>query len=385
MKENAILIGVRFPDEPLFQIMESLDELKELSETAGAAVLDTVIQNRKEIDPKYFIGKGKVLELKSGYSNKDVSVLIFNNELSPTQIRNLENELKLKVITRTELILDIFALHARTNISKLQVELAQAVYELPRITGKGTMLSRLGGGIGTRGPGEQQLEFDRRILQRKIYIIKKKLLLISRGKQEQRKKRQSDEFKIAIIGYTNSGKSTLLRRLTKADVLIENKLFATLDTTTRKLWMGNEDGKSKPSHAVITDTVGFIRELPHGLIESFKSTLEDTVGADLLIHVIDISKKSFIQKQEIVRNTLYEIGASSIPVLNCYNKIDLIPPENLLDYRLQYPSDIFISAANNLNIDILYNKIRQYYKAFTGKRINADSGVRSAGLDTPIP
>ena len=282
MKENALLVGVLLPFDSSSGLNESLDELKELARTAGAFVTDTIIQRKKEIDPKYFIGKGKVSQIKSNYPEK--SLVIFNHELSPTQIRNLEKVLELKVITRTELILDIFALHARSNLSKLQVELAQLSYELPRVMGKGLLLSRLGGGIGTRGPGEQQLELDRRLIQRKIFVIKKKLESFDKGRKEQRKSRSDGKFKIAIIGYTNSGKSTLLRRLTKADVLIEDKLFATLDTTTRKLWLGIIDGK--PAQAVITDTVGFIRDIPHGLIESFKSTLEDTTGADLLLHVI---------------------------------------------------------------------------------------------------
>lgn len=362
MIENAVLIGVLLPFDSFFRINESLEELRELSETAGAFVLDTIIQKRKGIDPKYFIGKGKVEEIKLKYTVKGVTLLILDHELSPTQIRNLEKALDLKIITRTELILDIFALHASSNLSRLQVELAQLLYELPRITGKGLSMSRLGGGIGTRGPGEQQLELDRRLIQRKIFIIKKKLELFDKGRKEQRKSRVEGEFKIAIIGYTNSGKSTLLRRLTRADVLVENKLFATLDTTTRKLWLGIVDGKT--AKAVITDTVGFIRDIPHGLIESFKSTLEDTVIADLLIHLIDISSHDFNEKQEVVKNTLSEIGAFSIPVVDCYNKIDLLTPEKLLEFRLNYPDRLYISAEKNMNIDILLNIIKQYYKAW---------------------
>jgi GTP-binding protein HflX len=364
MKEKAVLIGILQPSDSLMALKESLEELKELSETAGAFILDSIIQRRKEIDPKYFIGKGKVKQIKSRY--RGITLLIFNHELSPTQIRNLEKALDLKVITRTELILDIFAMHARSNLSRLQVELAQLLYELPRITGKGISLSRLGGGIGTRGPGEQQLELDRRLIKKKILIIKKKLELFDRGRKEQRKSRMGAEFKIAIIGYTNSGKSTLLRRLTKAAVLVENKLFATLDTTTRKLWLGINNGR--PARAVITDTVGFIRDIPHGLIESFRSTLQDTIGADLLIHLIDLSSNGFNEKKEIVNNTLEEIGASAIPVVVCYNKIDVLPPEKLLEYRLKYPDSIYISAEKNLFIDILIEKIKRYYDIWKAAR-----------------
>ncbi len=359
MKENAVLLGVQLPFDSYERLSESLQELKELSKTAGAVVIDTLIQQRKDIDSKYYIGKGKVEEIKSFYSGKNVTLAVFNHELTPTQIRNLEKELNLKVITRTELILDIFALHARTKISKLQVELAQLSYELPRISGKGIWLSRLGGGIGTRGPGEQQLELDRRLIQRKIYLIRKKLKEAEKERQEQRKNRSSNEFKIAIVGYTNSGKSSLLKRLTKADVLIEDQLFATLDTTTRKIWLGYRD--NKPVYAVITDTVGFIRDLPHGLIESFKSTLEDTLQADLLIHIIDISTHDFTEKKEVIKNTLTEIGASAIPVLNCFNKIDLLPEKKILEYRLLNPESIFISARDDINIDILKKKILNYY------------------------
>jgi len=364
MKEKAVLIGILQPSDSLMALKESLEELKELSETAGAFILDSIIQRRKEIDPKYFIGKGKVKQIKSIY--RGITLLIFNHELSPTQIRNLEKALDLKVITRTELILDIFAMHARSNLSRLQVELAQLLYELPRITGKGISLSRLGGGIGTRGPGEQQLELDRRLIKKKILIIKKKLELFDRGRKEQRKSRMGAEFKIAIIGYTNSGKSTLLRRLTKAAVLVENKLFATLDTTTRRLWLGINNGR--PARAVITDTVGFIRDIPHGLIESFRSTLQDTIGADLLIHLIDLSSNGFNEKKEIVNNTLEEIGASAIPVVVCYNKIDVLPPEKLLEYRLKYPDSMYISAEKNLFIDILIEKIKGYYNVWKAAR-----------------
>jgi GTPase len=359
-KENALLISVRLPGHSLEEVTESFDELKELAQTAGANIADCIVQQRNHIDPKYFIGKGKVDEIKQLYiNNYHLNLIIFNQELSLTQIRNLEKELGLKVITRTELIMDIFAVHAKTKTAKLQVELAQMEYELPRVTGKGIMMSRLGGGIGTRGPGEKQLEYDRRYIQKRIYLIRKKLEQLEITRQEQRKNRLENEFKIAIIGYTNSGKSTLLNTLTSADVPAEDKLFATLDTITRKLWLGIENNRSV--YAVITDTVGFIRDIPHSLIESFHSTLADTLQADLLLHIIDISAMDFIRKNQVVLNTLKDIGADGIPVLICFNKIDLLSEEEIFSVRMKFPDAIFISAAGRQNIEILKSCLLTYY------------------------
>jgi GTPase len=355
-KENALIISIKLPGNSLDDITASLEELKELASTAGAHIIDCINQNRNRIDPKYFIGKGKVDELKEQYLSKfQVQLLIFNQELSLTQIRNLEKELNIKVITRTELILDIFAIHAKTKTAKLQVELAQLEYELPRMAGKGIMMSRLGGGIGTRGPGEKQLELDKRYIQKQIYLNRKKLEQIEKTSIEQRKNRLENEFKIAIVGYTNSGKSTLLNNLTRSRALVEDKLFATLDTTTRKIWLGIEN--YQPVYAVITDTVGFIRDIPHSLIKSFQSTLADTLQADLLVHVIDISATNFPKKINIVQNTLAEIGASQIPVISCFNKIDLVNEEDALAVRMEFPEAIFISAVKGLNIEVLKSKM----------------------------
>ncbi len=359
VKENALLIGVKLPSDPINRVMSSLDELKELSITAGASVVDSIIQQRKEIDSKYYIGKGKVEEIKYFYKNeKKNDLIIFNHESTPSQIRNLEKELKMKVITRTELILDIFSLHAKSGISMLQVELALLKYQLPRITGKGTSMSRPGGGIGTRGPGEQQLELDRRLIMKKIHLIGNRLKHIELERSIQRKNRVENEFKSALIGYTNSGKSTLLNRLTKSNVQVEDQLFVTLDTTTRKLWLGFINGKS--AHSVITDTVGFIQDLPHDLIESFKSTLEDTIQADLLIHIIDIST-DFSYKKKVVEKTIFELGANNIPLILCFNKIDRLSEEEVLNIRLQYPEALYISAKENLNINFLKEKLKEFY------------------------
>lgn len=361
MIENALLIAVKMPHDRLDTVQDSLDELKELSVTAGATVADTIIQQRKEIDSKYYIGKGKVDEVLQHYKKiHPIELVIMNHELSPTQIRNLEQAWGMKVITRTELILDIFAIHARSSSAKLQVEMAQLIYQYSRMTGKGASLSRLGGGIGTRGPGEQQLEMDRRVIQRKLHLIKKKLEIISHEREEQRKRRVETQKKVAIVGYTNSGKSTLLKRLTKAEVLIEDKLFATLDTTTRKLWIG--DVPEKPLNIVITDTVGFIQDIPHGLIESFQSTLEDIHQADLLLHVMDISSKNWKKKKTVVEDTILEIGAQGIPSLLCFNKTDLFTPEELLHRKLEFPEAIYLSALDNTGIDWLKKRIAEHFQ-----------------------
>jgi GTP-binding protein HflX len=355
-KEHVLLVGVKFQKDSLETVYESLEELKELAATAGAHVEDTVLQQRREPDSKTFIGKGKTEEIKQfSESRENISSIIFNHELTSSQIRNLEKELELKVITRTELILDIFALHARSQTAQMQVELAQLSYQLPRIIGKGISLSRQGGGIGTRGPGEKQLELDRRLIEKRIFLIRKKLAKIETERREQRKQRLENEFKIAIVGYTNSGKSTLLNRLTKADALVEDKLFATLDTTTRKLWLGDNE---KQKNVVLTDTVGFIQGIPHGLIESFRSTLEDTLKANLLIHVIDSSSPTFIKKKKVVEETLFEMGADSIPILLCFNKTDKVSEERLLKIQGEFPGAVFISASKNINLDKLKEDIK---------------------------
>lgn len=357
--EYALLVGVKFPEDHFEKIEESMMELKDLTRTAGAKVVDVVVQSRDKPDYKYFIGKGKLTEIDLAYIGdqpEDVNLVIFNHELTPAQIRNVEKVLEVRVITRTELILDIFAIHARTKTSKLQVELAQIQYQLPRIVGKGIHMSRLEGRIGMRGPGEQQLEYDRRYLRKREHIIRQKLKNIEKSKSTQRKRRQS-EFKVAIIGYTNSGKSTLLNRLVKAGVQTENKLFATLDTTTRKLWLGDD------IKIVITDTVGFIRDIPHSLIESFRSTFEDTLNADLLLHVVDITSSSYQEKIDVVNETLLEMGGENIPSILCFNKIDAVEPQRKLDVRKQYPEAIYISAKENTFIEELKQTIKEFIQS----------------------
>lgn len=364
MDEKALLVGVKFPHDTREAFEESLYELEELARTAGACVLDVISQSRGVPDTATYIGKGKVDEIQTAYNTDDVTLVVFNDELTPSQVRNLEKAFGKRVITRTELILDIFAIHARTPVSRLQVELAQLEYEYPRLKGHGTEMSSAGGGskgggIGVRGPGEQKLETDRRLIRKRIQFIRGKLSEAARSQDTQRKRRRG-EFKAAIVGYTNSGKSTLLNRLAKADALAENKLFATLDTTTRKLWLSPE------SQILLTDTVGFIRDLPHTLVESFRSTLQDTLTADLLVHVVDISSPVYHDKIDVVRDTLKEIGAEEVPALIVFNKIDAAPPEVMLEVRMMYPDALYVSAKTGQNLDVLKMSLEDAAKKVKG-------------------
>ncbi|MEJ5284655.1 MAG: GTPase HflX [Brevinematales bacterium] len=362
MAGKAILVGIKFPFDDNFNIKNSMIELAELSKTIELEILDSIIQSRREPDPRYFIGYGKLNELKQYFSDKTETYLIFNNEISPIQARNIENETNFKVMTRTEVILEIFSRHARTQVSKMQVELARLEYKLSRIVGKGKELSRLGGGIGTRGPGEQKLELERREIRKRIKLLKDRLKIVEQEKNTQRKKRIKNTFKIAIAGYTNAGKSSLLKKLTKANVLIEDKLFATLDTTTRRLWLGNEIDED----IVITDTVGFIKDIPHELIESFKSTLMDTINANLIIELIDISDPDFENKMQIVENTLEEIGFDK-DILLCFNKIDLLNGDELNIIKNKHPNSIYISVKTGEGLEELKNYLKEYILRFSFK------------------
>lgn len=312
--EKAILIGLARDNRERNRVEESLEELAELAYSAGAIVEDKLLQARRP-DPAYYIGKGMVSGLKETIGSNGTNLVIFDDPLSPAQQRNLEDALGVKVIDRSILILDIFALHARTSAAKLQVELAQLEYMLPRLTGAWSHFSRQYGGIGTKGPGETQLEIDRRRVRTKISKLKKDLKKLGTQRATQRKSR-SNLFKISLIGYTNAGKSTLFNRLTNSDVEIADKLFTTLDSTTRVMSQGF------PDKIIFTDTVGFIHKLPHQLVESFKSTLEETTYADLLLHVVDISDRNASEKIAQTERVLSEIGASHIDKILIYNKID---------------------------------------------------------------
>ena len=317
--ETAILVGMRFPEQPAWWVEDSMEELGQLGKAAGARVLYPVLQHRARPHPAYFIGKGKAQQIGELCASGSANLVIFNANLSAAQVRNLEEIIQVRVIDRTELILDIFAQRAQTREGKLQVELAQLRYLLPRLVGKGESMSQLGGGIGTRGPGETKLEVDRRKIRGRIEKIQRELEKVRSTRALHRKERQSAAMAVvALVGYTNAGKSTLLNRLTHAGVMVEDKLFATLDPTVRRLVLPHKQ------EVLVVDTVGFIRDLPHTLVESFKATLEETVNADLLLHVIDVSHPAVAAQVEAVHRVLGELGASDKDRIEVYNKLDRI-------------------------------------------------------------
>ncbi|MBD3333788.1 GTPase HflX [candidate division GN15 bacterium] len=317
-QERVILVGLARSSRDRQHVTESLTELGELAHSAEATVVGQRIQTRKKPDPAYFIGRGVVDELSELIAETQANSIIFDDSLSPAQQRNLEKALKIKVIDRPILILDIFASRARTSAARLQVELAQLEYTLPRLTGAWVHFSRQYGGIGSKGPGETQLEIDRRQVRTKIAHLKQRLSRLDRQRATQRKSRQG-LFKVSLVGYTNAGKSTLFNKLTKGEVRTANMLFTTLDSTTRVMSSGY------PCRVVFSDTVGFIRKLPHQLVESFKSTLEEVVLADMLVHVVDCSDPKAQEHIDQTHDVLAEIGADQIPEILVYNKIDRCP------------------------------------------------------------
>ncbi|HFS67228.1 MAG TPA: GTPase HflX [Flavobacteriia bacterium] len=363
--EKIILIGIINQSQSEEKVKEYLKELAFLSETAGGKVAKTFVQKLDKPNPKTFLGSGKLDEIKQYIDENEVDSVIFDDELSPAQQKNLEKILQVKIIDRTRLILDIFAQRAQTSYARTQVELAQYQYLLPRLTGMWTHLERQRGGIGMRGPGETEIETDRRIIRDKIALLKKKLKAIDKQMATQRGNR-GKMVRAALIGYTNVGKSTLMNVLSKSDVFAENKLFATLDTTVRKIVVHNIP-------FLLTDTVGFIRKLPTQLIESFKSTLNEVTEADLLIHVVDLSHPNFEEHMQTVHQILNEIKAGNKPMVIVFNKTDLLPEteENKLENlkktwlaKTEHPT-VFISAVNKLNIDtlkdVLYNQVRKIH------------------------
>lgn len=314
LQETAILIGLSLPDRDVRRTEEQLDELAFLLETAGGVASKRFFQRLEMPDPRTFVGRGKIIEIKNYIKEKKIDLVVFDDELSPAQFRNIERELECRIIDRNNLILDIFARRAQTSYAKTQVELAQCEYLLPRLTRRWTHLEKQRGGIGLRGPGEQEIETDRRYLRWRISLLKKKLEGIDKQKSTQRKNRRS-LIRLALVGYTNVGKSTIMNLLSKSNVFAENKLFATLDTTIRKVVLEDQP-------FLLSDTVGFIRKLPHTLIESFKSTLDEVREADILLHVVDISHADFEEQVNVVRQTLVEIGAADKPTFIIFNKTD---------------------------------------------------------------
>ena len=360
MSERAILIGMEWGrNDSLWTVDDSLEELKQLADTAGATVIKKFIQKRPKPDPAFFIGRGKVQELALYAQQENIDLCIFDDELSPAQQRNIESVMGIRILDRTALILDIFAQRARTNEGKLQVELAQLQYTLPRIMGKGLMLSRLGGGIGTRGPGETKLEVDRRRIRDRIAFIKDQIEKVKAVRSLHLSKRKKNNvFEVSLVGYTNAGKSTLLNTLTNSDIYAKDQLFATLDPTTRQLTLPNKQ------EIIITDTVGFIQRLPHQLIAAFRSTLEVVTEADLLVHVIDVSHELYKEQAAAVHEVLKEIGAETKPVITVYNKIDKLPPDSKLADRLALEEDaVCISAAKKLNLETLQQMIESHLKS----------------------
>ncbi len=373
--EKAVLVGVITQEQNEERVKEYLDELAFLAETAGAESIKRFTQKLASPHPKTFVGTGKLQEIATYVKEKEIGLIIFDDELTPSQTRNIENAFKeVKVLDRSKLILDIFAKRARTAAAKTQVELAQYEYLLPRLTRMWTHLSRQKGGIGMRGPGETEIETDRRIIRDKIALLKTKLVKIDKQKETQRKGRQQ-MVRAALVGYTNVGKSTLMNLLSKSDVFAENKLFATLDTTVRKIVVGNLP-------FLLTDTVGFIRKLPHHLIDSFKSTLDEVREADMLLHVVDISHPNFEEQIQIVNETLQDLKAKDKPTIMIFNKIDAytfvqkeeddLTPETKENLSLDdlkntymakenYPC-LFISAQDKINYEELRDMLYEYIK-----------------------
>ena len=355
IRERVILVGVQQMAGD--DTEESVQELGELADTAGAEVAGTVIQRRENIHPGTYIGKGKIEEVRQLLWETDATGIICDDELSPAQLNNLQYELDCKVMDRTLLILDIFARHAVSREGKIQVELAQLRYRAARLTGLGNSLSRLGGGIGTRGPGEKKLEMDRRLIRTRISHLKRELEEVIRHRELIRAQRKKTEQKIvALVGYTSVGKSAIFRTLTGADVLEDAKLFATLDTTTRGIKL------SGSQEILLTDTVGFIRKLPHHLVEAFKSTLEEVCCADILIHVVDSSSSQMEAQIHVVYETLHELGADKKPVITVFNKQDLLAePQNFRDFRAE--QCIYGSAHTGQGMEALREAIGDILRA----------------------
>jgi GTP-binding protein HflX len=372
-EERAVLIGLIQKDQTETQVQEYLDELAFLATTAGAVAVKTFTQKLPHPDSRTFIGKGKLEEIKQYIAGKNIRIAIFDDELSGAQINNIEKALEVKTIDRSDLILDIFARRAKTAQAKAQVELAQYQYILPRLRGMWKHLERLGGGIGTRGPGETEIETDRRIVRDKISLLRKRLAEIDKQAFTQRKER-GEFIRVALVGYTNVGKSTLMNLLSKRDVFAENKLFATLDTTTSKVVYDN-------TPFLLSDTVGFIRKLPHHLVESFKSTLDEVREADILLHVVDISHPKYEEQMAVVNQTLAELGALDKPMITLFNKMDRYETltfdewleagtkqEILNDLYQRWQDEtggraVFISATAKQNIDQLRKTILQQVRS----------------------
>jgi len=360
-KEKAILVGVVLPKMGRLQEEDSLNELAALADTAGAKVVGRVLQERKRIDPATYIGSGKMHDIARRAEAANARLIIFDADLSPVQIKNLQKELKRKVLDRSGLILDIFASRAKTREAKIQVELAQLEYLLPRLTRHWTHLSRQEAGIGTRGPGETQLEVDRRAIRKLIGHLKDLLKKIERQRCNRRKSRQSF-IKAALIGYTNVGKSSLLNALTDSNVFVENRLFATLDATIRGMDVAPQE------KILLIDTVGFIRKLPHHLVASFRSTLEESIEADILLHVVDVSHPNFEDQLASVLDTLHDLEVLDKPIITVFNKVDAVEDQSIFaDLIHHYKPSVFTSAIRGIGLTQLLHEIQTCIKAEAGE------------------
>jgi GTPase len=365
--ERAILVALHTKDLTKELVEEHLTELEELALTAGAKTILKVTQDKFSADPAFYIGKGKAEELATMAEENEIDIVISDDDLSPVQLRNLENLIKRKIVDRSGLILDIFASRAKSKEAKTQVELAQLQYMLPRLTRAWTHLSKQFGGIGTKGPGETQIETDRRIIRTRISLLKDKLLKIESVRQTQSHNRK-DFIRISLVGYTNAGKSTLFNILTKADVFAEDKLFATLDSTTRSVDFGKND------KLLISDTVGFIRKLPAHLVASFKSTLNEVKDADIILHIIDLSHAYFEDHIKVVAETMKELQCSEKLQLMVFNKVDAVEDKNRIAYiKNKYKDGVIISAERGINIIALKDKVnRMIQSSFVEEKIHLD-------------
>ncbi len=358
LRQRALLIGTGIGTRDVEAAEASLEELALLADTAGADPVETVLQRRDTPDPATYIGSGKAKEMQELAEALDIDLVVFDDELTPAQQRNLERLFSVDVVDRVALILDIFAQHARSQEGMVQVELAQLRYRLPRLRGRGNQLSQQGAGIGTRGPGETQLEVDRRRILSRVAKLERELERLAKNRATQRKgRRRSARSTVALVGYTNAGKSTLLNRLTEADVLVEDRLFSTLDPTTRRLRLGGGET------VLVSDTVGFVQRLPHQLVESFRSTLEEVVDADLLVHVVDAGSTDAAHQIEAVRSVLREIGAGHVPELLALNKADVAPDDNLKTLLAVHPQAVIVSAVTGEGVTVFSDTLAARLRA----------------------
>jgi len=358
-QDRVLVVGLHTHDHNTDHFQQRLTELKRLVDSAGGEVLDTLVQRRPRPHPQTVLGSGKVHEVALAAQTVGANLVVFDRDLSPVQVRNLEAQIGLRVVDRTELILDIFAQRAKTGAGKLQVELAQLEYQMPRLTGRGKAMSRLGGGIGTRGPGETKLETERRAIQRRINKLQQEVNQLQAHRARLRQRRQDDSLpSIAVVGYTNAGKSTLVNTLTNSEVYAADQLFATLDPTTRRLAITDPDTHTT-THLVLTDTVGFIEELPASLMDAFRATLEEVTEADALLHVVDISHPAWADQIHWVMRILNQMPIAPGPMLLVFNKSDEISSDALIKAREEYPHALFISATERLGLDTLRQRLLQ--------------------------